>query len=153
MANFCRSLAKVKSRGSERRSDSPRHSVALQSPRVWKQSTSIFNKKKVQVITSCDLFRTGVSKIPKAFMMIKNIDVLGLNPPKSLQLTIDYWAFQEIQLLENPIPISCHEKSGSLLLLLYFPNMVNWISSKLLGVFLTTWPQDFLKLFRLKEKN
>ena len=86
-------------------------------------------------------------------MMIKNIDVLGLNPPKSLQLTIDYWAFQEIQLLENPIPTSCHEKSGSLLLLLYFPKMVNWISSKLLGVFLTTWPQDFLKLFRLKEKK
>ena len=46
MANFCSSLAKVKSRGSERRSDSPRHSVALQSPRVWKQSTPLlFNKK------------------------------------------------------------------------------------------------------------
>ena len=38
----------------------------------------------------------------------------------------------------------CHKKSGSLLLLLYLSHLVNWISTKLLIVFLTTPLQHFL---------
>ena len=48
-------------------------------------------------------------------------------------------------LLECPIPLSSvlcpplrHKKSGSLLFLLYFSNLVKWISPKLQTVFLTT---------------
>ena len=49
-----------------------------------------------------------------------------------------------IKLLECPIPLSssssvlCHKKSGSLLFLQYFSNLVKWISPKLQTVFLTT---------------
>ena len=48
-----------------------------------------------------------------------------------------------IKLLECPIPALssssvCHKKSGSLLFLLYFSNLVKWISPKLQTVFLTT---------------
>ena len=50
-----------------------------------------------------------------------------------------------IKLLEFPIPplsssvpLLCHKKSGLRLFLLYFSNLVKWISPKLLTVFLTT---------------
>ena len=43
-----------------------------------------------------------------------------------------------------------HKKSGPLFSL-YFSNMVNWISPRLLTVFLTTWLQYFLKTFEFSE--
>ena len=44
-----------------------------------------------------------------------------------------------IKLLECPIPAPpLSQKSGSLLFLLYFSNLVKWISPKLQTVFLTT---------------
>ena len=44
-----------------------------------------------------------------------------------------------IKLLESAIPLLCHTESESLLLQLYFSNMVNWISPKVLNKkYLTT---------------
>ena len=48
-----------------------------------------------------------------------------------------------------PPPCACpSQKSGSLLRLLYFSNMVNCISSKLLTILQTTWHWYFLNTFR-----
>ena len=61
----------------------------------------------------------------------------------------------QIQLQEFAIPTLLSparvQKSGSLLLFLYFSNMVNWISPKLLTVFLTTWLWSFLSIFGLPD--
>ena len=44
-----------------------------------------------------------------------------------------------LSLLIPPLPCTLSQKSGSILLQLYFSNMVNWISTKPLTAFPTTW--------------
>ena len=82
-------------------------------------------------------------------MLKSHISVLPDKRTGSRMFQFLKWHSTNINLLECPIPAPPrHKKYGSLLFLLYFSNMVKWISPNLLTVFLTTWLRYFLKIVK-----
>ena len=75
-------------------------------------------------------------------------EVVPFKRTASMRCIIEGGAIKKTLLVGLPTPrlrnsscCLCHKKYGTLLVLLYFSNIVKWVASKLLTVILTTWFQ------------